>query len=105
MKQLSSQENQKPKLSYTPEGKEEELEAAYLQEVEEEPLQTQTSEKQPVEKIPEEMERRLTLPRRRKKDLRRLSFEAVSIMILIIAAGYFLWSIYSNLIMKQPGPS
>jgi predicted amidophosphoribosyltransferase len=105
VKHSLSQEKQKPKPFYKPEGIKEDLEAAYSQEVEDEPLQTQTSEKQPLKKITEGIEKRLRLLRRKGKNLQRPSFEAVSIIILMIAAGYFLWSIYSNFIMKQSGPS
>jgi rRNA maturation endonuclease Nob1/ketosteroid isomerase-like protein len=65
--------------------------------------QTQTPEQQPAKKSTDDLERRLTLPKKPKKDYRRLFLEVGGITIMVVAGGYFLWSIYSHLI-KRPEP-
>jgi rRNA maturation endonuclease Nob1 len=65
---------------------------------------TQTLEQQPAKKSTDDLERRLTLPKKPKKDYRRLFLEVGSITIMVVAGGYFLWSIYSHLI-KRPEPT
>jgi uncharacterized protein YbaR (Trm112 family) len=59
---------------------------------------------QPAKKSTDELERRLILPQKRKKDYRRLFMEIGSITLMVVAGGYFLWSIFSHL-TKQPEPA
>jgi hypothetical protein len=47
-------------------------------------------------------ERKVIVPRKKKINLRRLPLEALSILILVIAGGYLLWSFYSHVIAKKP---
>jgi ketosteroid isomerase-like protein len=47
------------------------------------------------------VERKVILPKKKKFNFRRLPLEALSVLILVIAAGYLLWSLYSNF-MKRP---
>jgi len=49
------------------------------------------------------LERRSVRPRKRKIDYRRLLPEVGSISIMVVAGGYFLWSVYSH-ITKLPEP-
>lgn len=70
--------------------------------VKEETIPTEIPEQQTNKKLADDLERRLKLPRGRKRDYRRLFLEAGSIAIMVLAGGYFLWSIYSHMI-KEPG--
>jgi hypothetical protein len=72
--------------------------------IEEELFQTQIPEEKPAKKKGEEFERGLSLPRRRKRDYRRLSRDVGSITIMVVAGGYFLWAIYSHLISRPLEP-
>ena len=49
------------------------------------------------------LERRTRYPKKSKIDYRRLFFEVGSISIMVLAGGYFLWSVYSH-ITKSPEP-
>lgn len=71
-------------------------------EVKEESFETETSEKQPTKRPSDDMEGRFIRPRKRKIDYRRLSLEVGSISIMVLAGGYFIWSIYTHFI-KEPG--
>jgi ketosteroid isomerase-like protein len=86
--------------------KKKEIEVAPAPEVvaQEEIPQTETTEQQPTKKSANDLERRVSLPRKRKRDYRRLFLEAGSISIMVVAGGYFLWSVYSHFIMKRPEP-
>jgi rRNA maturation endonuclease Nob1/ketosteroid isomerase-like protein len=72
------------------------------QEVKEESSETETPEKQPTKRSSDDMEGRFPRPRKRKIDYRRLSLEVGSISIMVLAGGYFLWSVYFHMI-KEPG--
>jgi rRNA maturation endonuclease Nob1 len=123
--QLPSQEQKRPKLSETPEvhperpspsspkgqdlgtverAKKKEIEVSPPPEVEvkEETLQAETPEQQPTKRLTDDLERRLKLPRKRKVDYRRLFLEVGSITIMVVAGGYFLWSVYSYITPKEP---
>jgi len=123
--QLPSQEQEKPKLPETPEvrpewpspsspkgqdlgaverAKKKEIEVSPTPEVEvkEETPQTETPEQQPTKGLTNDLERRLKLPRKRKIDYRRLFLEVGSITIMVVAGGYFLWSVYSYMTTKEP---
>ncbi len=45
---------------------------------------------------------RLSFPKKRKVDYRRLLLEAGSLTIMVLAGGYFLWSIFTHQIIKEP---
>src|SRR4030042_1170221 len=84
--------------------KKKEIEAAPAPEVvaQEEIPQTETTEQQPTKRVTEDLERRLRLQKNRKIDYRRLSLEAGSITLMAVAGGYFLWSVYSHMITRDP---
>ena len=65
-------------------------------------LQTETPEQQLTKRLTDDLERRLKLPRKRKVDYRRLFLEVGSITIMAVAGGYFLWSVYSYMVPKEP---
>jgi ketosteroid isomerase-like protein len=65
---------------------------------------TQTSQQQPSKRSADDSERRSSLPVKPKKDYRRLFLEVGGITIMALAGGYFLWSVYSHLIRKEPDP-
>jgi len=104
--QIPAQEEKKPELSEETQMKKEELEVAPTpeEEVKEEHPQTQIPGQELTKKRGEDLERKLRLPRKRKRDYRRLFLEAGSISIMALAGGYFLWSVYSHLITKRPEP-
>jgi uncharacterized protein YbaR (Trm112 family)/ketosteroid isomerase-like protein len=85
-------------------GKKKELEAVPTMEVEEDFPKTQTSQQQPPKRSTDDSEKRSSLPGKPKKDYRRLFLEVGGITIMALAGGYFLWSVYSNLIRKEPDP-
>jgi hypothetical protein len=49
-------------------------------------------------------ERKVIPPRKKRINFRRLPLEALSILILVVAGGYLLWSLYTRVIMKKSGP-
>lgn len=104
--QISFQEEKKPELPEVAEVKKDELEVAPTpeEEIKEEHPQAQIPEEEPTKKKGEEFERGLSLPRKRKRDYRRLFREAGGITIMVVAGGYFLWAIYSHLITRPPEP-
>jgi hypothetical protein len=70
----------------------------------EELFQDKPLEQQPPKKATDHAEKRVSSPRKPKKDYRRLFLEVGGITIMVLAGGYFLWSVYFNLIAKGPGP-
>jgi ketosteroid isomerase-like protein len=108
--EIPSQEVEKPKLPDTPEVKKKEPETIQSpeaeqepQEIKEEPPGTETTEQLPMKRSADDLESRLIRPRKRKINYRRLSLEVGSITIMVVAGGYFLWSIYSYMGIKEPG--
>jgi ketosteroid isomerase-like protein len=83
-------------------GKKKEFEVFPTMEVEEDFFKTQTSKQQPPKTSADDSEKRSSLPTKPKKDYRRLFLEVGGITIMALAGGYFLWSVYSNLIRKEP---
>jgi len=61
------------------------------------------SEQDPATRPADNLERRSIHPRKRKIDYRRLFLEVGSISIMVLAGGYLLWSVYSD-IAKLPEP-
>ena len=104
--QIPAQEEKKPELPEETEVKKEELEVAPTpeEEVKEEHPQTQIPEQEPTKKRGEDFERRISLPKKRKRDYRRLFREAGGITIMVVAGGYFLWAIYSHLLTRPLEP-
>jgi rRNA maturation endonuclease Nob1 len=49
-------------------------------------------------------ERKIIVPSKKRINLRRLPLEMLSILILVVAGGYLLWSLYTRVIMKKPEP-
>jgi len=72
--------------------------------VEEDFFETQPSQQYPPKKSSDDSEKRSSLPTKPKKDYRRLFLEVGGITIMALAGGYLLWSVYSNLIRKEPEP-
>ena len=104
-----AREVKKPKLPDTHEVKKKEPETVQtpqakkeLQEVKEEFPETEIFEQQPPKRPAEDSESRLIRPKKRKIDYRRLSLEVGSASIMVLAGGYFIWSIYTHFI-KEPG--
>ena len=81
-----------------------ELEVFPTMGVEEDFFETQPSQQHLPKKSSDDSQKRSTLPAKPKKDYRRLFLEVGGITIMALAGGYFLWSVYSNLIRKEPGP-
>jgi rRNA maturation endonuclease Nob1 len=74
------------------------------EEMKEEPLGPEAPEQQPVKRSTDDLERTLIRPRKPGLDYRKFFLEVGSISIMVLAGGYFLWSIYSHLIAKSPEP-
>jgi uncharacterized protein YbaR (Trm112 family)/ketosteroid isomerase-like protein len=85
-------------------GKKKELEMFPTMEVEEDFFKTQTSKQKPPKTSADDSERNLSLSTKPKKDYRRIFLEVGGITIMALAGVYFLWSVYSNLIRKEPKP-
>ena len=74
-------------------------------ELEEEYPQARTPEQPIGKKSADDSDKRVTITRKLKKDYRRLLLEVGGIMIMVVAGGYLLWSVYSYLTKpKQPKP-
>jgi uncharacterized protein YbaR (Trm112 family) len=103
---ISSQEEKKTEQPEVSEAKKEELQIAPTpeQEIKEELPQTEPPEEKPSRKKGEEFGKGIILPRKPKRDYRRLSRDVGGITIMVVAGGYFLWAIYSHLITRPPEP-
>jgi uncharacterized protein YbaR (Trm112 family)/ketosteroid isomerase-like protein len=71
-------------------------------ETKEETLPTEIPKEETTKRLTEELDRRLNFLRRRKINYRRIFLEMGGIIIMVIAGGYFLWSIYSYMTTKEP---
>jgi uncharacterized protein YbaR (Trm112 family) len=94
-------------LGVTEQGKRKERRVASTPEaeLEEEYPQARTPETLLTKKSADDSDKRVTVQRKLNKDYRRLCFEVGSIMIMVFAGGYLLWSVYSYLTKpKQPEP-
>jgi uncharacterized protein YbaR (Trm112 family) len=72
--------------------------------LEEELFRDQSPEQQLNRKTSDHVEKRVTSLKRRERDYRRLFLEVGGITIMVLAGGYFLWSVYSHIITKEPEP-
>jgi uncharacterized protein YbaR (Trm112 family) len=72
--------------------------------VEEDFFETQPSQQHPPKKSSDDSQKRSSLPAKPKKDYRRLFLEVGGITIMALAGGYFLWSVYFNIVRKEPAP-
>jgi uncharacterized protein YbaR (Trm112 family) len=91
----------------TERGKKRESRTTPAQELglEEDFFQAETPEQAVAKKSAVGLHKRVTFLSKLKKDYRRLGIEVGSIMIMVIAGGYLLWSVYSYLAKpKQPEP-
>lgn len=91
----------------TERGKKREFRATSTPEVslEEEYLQTRPPEQPVAKKSAGDSDKMVTLLRKLKKDYSRLCIEVGSIMIMVFAGGFLLWSVYSYFAKpKQPEP-
>jgi hypothetical protein len=75
-----------------------------LQEIEEVSPGTEAPEQLPTKRSADDLGRTSIRPRTAKLDYRRLFFEVGSISVMVLAGGYFLWSIYSHLNTKPTEP-
>jgi len=67
--------------------------------------QARTPEQPIAKESADDSDKRVTITRKLKKDYRRLLLEVGSIMIMVVAGGFLLWSVYSYLTKpKQPKP-
>jgi hypothetical protein len=74
-------------------------------EFDEEFPQARTPEQPVAKKSADDLDKRVTLLSKLKKDYRRVCIEVGSIIIMVVAGGYLLWSVYSYLTKpKQPEP-
>jgi ketosteroid isomerase-like protein/DNA-directed RNA polymerase subunit M/transcription elongation factor TFIIS len=73
-----------------------------VEEVKEESFENEIFEKHPTKKPSDDLEGRFIRPKKRKIDYRRLSLELGGASIMVLAGGYFIWSIYTHFI-KEPG--
>jgi uncharacterized protein YbaR (Trm112 family) len=99
---LTAPERQKP--DRVERVKKKELDVFPTMGAEEDFFKTQPSQQHPPKKSPDDAEKRSSLPTKPKKDYRRLFLEIGGITIMALAGGYFLWSVYSSLIRKEPKP-
>ncbi len=88
----------------TEQGKKREFRATPTPELslEQEFLQVPTPDQPVAKKSPDDLHKRFSFLSRFKKDYRRLSFEVGSIVIMVLAGGYLLWSVYSYLTKPKP---
>jgi len=68
-------------------------------------LQAQAPEQPVAKKSADDFLKRGTFLSKLKKDYRRLGFEVGSIMIMVLAGGYLVWSVYSYLTKPNPPES
>ncbi len=88
----------------TEEGKKTEYRAAPAPELslEEAFLQAQPPEQPVAKKSADDSLKRVTFLSRLRKDYRRLGLEVGSLMIMVLAGGYLVWSVYSYLTKPKP---
>ena len=94
-------------LDATERGKKRESRTTPAQELglEEDFFQDKTPEQPVAKKSKDDSHKRVSLLDKLNKDYRRLLIEVGSIMIMVVAGGYLLWSIYSYLTKpRQPEP-
>jgi uncharacterized protein YbaR (Trm112 family)/ketosteroid isomerase-like protein len=84
-------------------GKKKELEVFPTIGAEEDFFKTQSSQQPSPKKSSDDLEKRSSLPTKPKKDYRRLFLEVGGITIMALAGGYFLWSVYFNVVSKESG--
>jgi ketosteroid isomerase-like protein len=70
----------------------------------EELFQDKPLEQQPPKKATDQVEKRVSSAKKPKRDYRRLFLEVGGITVMVLAGGYFLWSVYLHLIAKSPEP-
>jgi rRNA maturation endonuclease Nob1 len=97
----------RPKSGVTEQGKKKEHRAALVPELslEEEFLQAPPPDQPVAKKSADAWLQRSTFLSKLKKDYRRLGIEVGSIMIMVLAGGYLLWSVYSYLTKPTPPES
>jgi ketosteroid isomerase-like protein len=91
-------------VGVTERGKKREFRAAPAPELslEEQFLQAQTPEQPVAKRSANDLLKGLTFLSKFKKDYRRLGIEVGSIMIMVLAGGYLLWSVYSYFTKPKP---
>lgn len=117
VEKTSSTEREDPDLSSSEACKEELLLSSGLEahreepktadrpEAEDEPSQGQSSEQLPLNRLPINRIRTVGFPRKNPKKGYRLFLELVSIIILIAAPGYLIWSIVAYFVVEKPEAS
>jgi uncharacterized protein YbaR (Trm112 family) len=88
----------------TERGKKRESRTTPAQELglEEDFFQAETPEQPVAKKSKDDSHKRVSLLDKLKKDYRRLGIEVGSIMIMVLAGGYLLWSVYSYFTKPKP---
>ncbi len=88
----------------TERGKKRESRTTPAQELglEEDFFQDETPEKPVAKKSKDDLHKRVSLLDKLKKDYRRLGIEVGSIIIMVFAGGYLLWSVYSYFTKPKP---
>ena len=88
----------------TERGKKSESRTTPAQELglEEDFFQAETPEQPVAKKSADGLHKRVTFLSKLKKDYRRLGFEVGSIIIMVVAGGYLLWSVYSYFTKPKP---
>jgi hypothetical protein len=93
------------KAVHPPEVDKETLKKPYSPGVKKEPPQVQTPENRGIEKLPGDIRRSVSPPRKSRKDFLGLSFKGFGVLILIPVAIYLLWSTYFHFATKRSRPS
>lgn len=70
----------------------------------EELFRNESLEQEPPKKATDQIEKRVSSAKKPKRDYRRLFLEVGGITVMVLAGGYFLWSVYLHLIAKGPEP-
>jgi len=68
----------------------------------EEFFQNESLEQQSAKKQTDQVEKRESSAKKPKRDYRRLFLEVGGITVMVLAGGYFIWSVYLHLIAKGP---
>lgn len=86
-------------LGHGEQTEEKEAEAPPTAEIElkEDPLLTEAPEHPTTKKLDDDFKKKLSASKKRKINYRRLFLEAGAATVMVVAGGYFLWSVYSHM--------
>ena len=98
-----SETKKKPPPIPTPKVKKEETEKKSISDMEKTHHEALTDEQSSSDRFPSETKREVSRPKETQIRIPSLSFQKVSILIVILIGVYLLWSIYSYFTAKKPG--